>query len=326
MNELKISVAMCTYNGARFLREQLESIAAQTRLPADLIICDDCSTDETVEILNGFVRHATFPVRVEINESTLGATKNFEKAISLCHSEIIALADQDDIWRPHKLECIANIFLRWPGSAATFSDAEIIDEKSRPVRKRLWETFLFGRNEQNHFANGGGLNVLLKHPVVTGATMAFREKFRRLVLPIPAQHAHDYWISILLSACGDFRPIPDPLIRYRQHANQQTGIGPGRLGLIQRTERVLKDQRQSYLPEVDCLSEICRRLEAQNGEVPVRQSTVKLITEKILHRSARAKLPLSRMLRVPTILREMANLRYWRYSEGWKSVARDIFP
>jgi hypothetical protein len=279
-----------------------------------------------VEIIKGFARNAGFSVRVEINEYSLGATKNFERAIALCQSEIIALADQDDVWHPHKLECIANIFIRWPETVAVFSDADIIDAKSGCLGGRLWETFLFGRSEQNRFANGGGLNVLLKHPVVTGATMAFREKFRRLVLPIPAQHAHDYWISILLSACGDFRPIPDPLIRYRQHANQQTGIGPGRLGLIQRTERVLKDQRQSYLPEVDCLSEICRRLEAQNGEVPVRESTVKLITEKILHRSARTKLPRSRMLRLPTILREMANLRYWRYSEGWKSVARDIFP
>src|SRR5258708_3955131 len=105
MDRSRISVAMCSYNGARFLREQLESIATQTRLPDELIIFDDRSTDETIEIIDAFVKHARFPVRVEISESTRGATKNFEKAIALCQHEIITLADQDDVWHPNKLEC-----------------------------------------------------------------------------------------------------------------------------------------------------------------------------------------------------------------------------
>src|SRR5882724_11959920 len=99
MKGQRISVAMCTYNGAGFLSEQLESIAAQTRLPDELVICDDRSTDESVEIVRNFARHTPFSVRLEMNEENLGSTKNFEKSIGLCQGEIIALADQDDVWR-----------------------------------------------------------------------------------------------------------------------------------------------------------------------------------------------------------------------------------
>jgi hypothetical protein len=316
---------MCTYNGARFLRGQLESISAQDKLPDELVICDDSSTDETVEIVEEFALQAGFPVRLEINESTLGATKNFEKAISLCQSQIIALADQDDVWHSRKLKCILTHFMDRPETVAVFSDADIIDEVSGRVQGRLWDTFFFGRKEQRRFANGHALNVLLKHPVVTGATMAFREKFRSVVLPMPEHHPHDYWMSILLSACGELRPIPEALIQYRRHANQQIGVGPGRLTLIERTKKVLKDQRQSYTREVECLRELCRQLEARNGDIPRREVTVKLIMEKILHRAARSKLPPSRLLRIPMVFREMANRGYWRYSEGGRSVARDIF-
>ena len=94
----RLSIAMCTYNGARFLSEQLESIAVQTRLPDELIVCDDRSTDGSVEIIRNFALHAPFEIRLEINTNNLGSTKNFEKAIGLCKGEIIALADQDDVF------------------------------------------------------------------------------------------------------------------------------------------------------------------------------------------------------------------------------------
>jgi glycosyltransferase involved in cell wall biosynthesis len=323
-SSVSISVAMCTFNGARFLREQLESIATQVRLPNELIICDDGSTDETLKIVRDFLKNARFPVRVEINESTRGATKNFEKAIALCRCKIIALADQDDVWNPGKLQRVAEVFHQFPRTIAVFSDAQLIDPQSRFLPGRLWETCFFGRKDQKRFADGGALNVLLKHPIVTGATMAFRERFRGLILPMPAQHAHDYWISFLLSACGEFRPIAEPLIQYRQHRNQQIGVGPGRLSLMQRAENARKNGRSSYVAEFDCLDEICKRLGERNAEFPCRELAIALVMQKISHRSARTSLPHSRLLRLPAIFREVANRGYWQYSEGWKSIARDV--
>src|SRR5437660_598353 len=164
----RLSIAMCTYNGARFLSEQLESIAVQTRLPDELVVCDDRSTDGSVEIVGDFARNASFAVRLEINASNLGSTKNFEKAIGLCQGDIIALADQDDIWYPEKLARIAEVLDKDARIGAVFSDAELIDENSRPLAGTLWSSFLFNSSEQEKFDRGQGLKVLLKHPLVTG--------------------------------------------------------------------------------------------------------------------------------------------------------------
>src|SRR5688572_14133745 len=100
----KFSVAMCTYNGARYLKEQLDSFTVQTRLPDELIVCDDGSSDETCQIVSTFAASAPFTVRLEVNQQTLGSTQNFAKAIQLCRGDLIALCDQDDVWLPGKLD------------------------------------------------------------------------------------------------------------------------------------------------------------------------------------------------------------------------------
>src|ERR1700739_4682208 len=100
----RISVAMCTCNGARYLEEQLESIALQSRLPYELIVCDDQSTDDTLAILKRFQAEATFAVKVVRNSQRLGSTRNFDQAIGLARGELIALCDQDDRWGTQKLE------------------------------------------------------------------------------------------------------------------------------------------------------------------------------------------------------------------------------
>ena len=94
---MKTSIALCTYNGEKFLREQLDSIALQTLLPDELVACDDRSCDSTMEILQEFRERVSFPVHIHQNEENLGSTKNFEKAIKLCSGDIIALCDQADV-------------------------------------------------------------------------------------------------------------------------------------------------------------------------------------------------------------------------------------
>lgn len=98
-----LSIAMCNYNGAQYLQQQLNSISAQTRLPDELFICDNCSSDTTVEIIYGLSRKAPFPVRLYLNEVNLGTTRNFAKTIGLCEGDVIALSDQDDVWHQDKL-------------------------------------------------------------------------------------------------------------------------------------------------------------------------------------------------------------------------------
>src|ERR1700733_10400793 len=175
---------MCTFNGERFLRQQLESIAGQTRLPDELVACDDCSSDSTIEILREFARGASFSVRIVSNSTTLGSTRNFEKAISLCERDFIALCDQDDIWQPNKLNRLQEVFAD-PLIGGAFSDAEIIDADGRAAGRRLWQLHKFTFREPDDLRRMAAVRLLLKHDVVTGATLMFRASLRHLLLPIP---------------------------------------------------------------------------------------------------------------------------------------------
>ena len=107
---MTISVAMATFNGARYLREQLDSICRQSRLPTELIVCDDGSTDDTVAILRAFAAEAPFRVVVDAHGQRLGFNANFLRAVALCPGDLVALCDQDDVWDERKLAVCAPVF------------------------------------------------------------------------------------------------------------------------------------------------------------------------------------------------------------------------
>lgn len=319
---LSISVAMCTYNGGRFLREQLASIAEQHNPPDELVICDDGSSDDTHEIVKEFAGRCNFATRFVVNDTRLGSTKNFEKAISLCRGEIVCLADQDDLWYRHKLEIIVKPFLQSSAIVAAFSDADLINEDSRQLGLRLWNAFSFDAREQDQFASHRALEVLVKHPVVTGATMAFRREHFDIVAPIPANHIHDRWISFLLAARGTFTAIRDPLMQYRRHEGQQEGLPP------QIPAELIRQAKtrcaRFHLEEIERLYQLSSRLRSRQTDLPYAQYAISEIQRKVSHLSHRAKLPRQRFARIPRVLRESLNLGYWRYSAGWNSIARDL--
>ena len=125
-----ISVALCTYNGAPYLGEQLQSIAAQTRRPDEVVIFDDGSSDDTVARRAAVRRDGSFPVRVQVNPQNLGCRENFAACITACTGETIALSDQDDVWLPHKLERLTKALKEQPGAAFAFSDASLVDQSA----------------------------------------------------------------------------------------------------------------------------------------------------------------------------------------------------
>jgi glycosyltransferase involved in cell wall biosynthesis len=313
---------MCTYNGSRFLREQLESIAAQTKQPVELVVCDDRSEDQTVKIVKGFAQQARFRVRLEINTTNLGSTKNFEKAIGLCQGSIIVLADQDDVWLPEKLERMVEVFERRTAIGGVFSDAELIDADSKPVSKTLWASARFNSREQDKFEEGQGLKVLLKHPTVTGATMGFRCKFRELIIPIPKNQIHDHWIAVLIASVSHLAPIGTTLIQYRKHENQQ--IGPWSVDSLWQQIQVSRSMTRDYLGEAERFNEICQRLSDRFATFSPHPSALRLIGQKIGHQKTRGDLPRPKLLRLGYLVRELITLRYWRYSNGWGSAARDL--
>ena len=217
--QTRISVAMCTYNGERFLAAQLESIAQQTRLPDELVACDDRSTDQTLAIVRAFAASASFPVRIFENERNLGYAANFEAAIRRCTGELIALSDQDDVWYHTRLERSEQEFAAHPQAGLVFSDGDLIDEDGRLLGQTLWQRLGFDAERRRAL-----LSVLAKHRFVTGATMMFRAGLRDRCLPIAAGWIHDEWIVMMAAAYAELRPIEEPLIRYRTHGGQQVGF------------------------------------------------------------------------------------------------------
>jgi glycosyltransferase involved in cell wall biosynthesis len=160
--KISISIAMCTYNGARFLQEQLDSFLWQKRLPDELIVCDDDSRDETLSILNAFASKSPFPVKIYKNPQNIGYGKNFEKASLFCEGDIICFSDQDDIWLPHKLERVQEIFNEYSDLGYMVSDAKIVDEKLKPLGYSFWESIKISKKIQNKFIKGNALKLFSK--------------------------------------------------------------------------------------------------------------------------------------------------------------------
>lgn len=317
-----LSVALCTWNGEAYLEQQLASIGQQTRRPDELVVCDDGSTDSTLQILKAFQAESPFPVRIFRNDVRLGPTKNFEKAISLCLGEIIALSDQDDVWLSHKLEKLEKTLEDHPEAGYVFSDALVVDEMLRPLGYMMWNRIAFTTRQRRRFEQGYQLEVLLKHNVVTGATMAFRAELRDLLLPIPEQWVHDAWIALLASAAGTGGVlIEESLIHYRQHSKQL--IGGLKPGFAEQVRKAYYTKAESYCYEQS------KYILAQNRLASARKlkrDVEQLFKTKIMHLQTRQQLHKhSRWRRLYPVFREAISGRYHRFSDGWKSAAKDLF-
>lgn len=313
---------MCTHNGELFLQEQLESIAIQTVLPNEVIVSDDNSTDATLSILREFQEKSPLNLKIFQNTLKLDSTKNFERAISLCKENIIVLSDQDDVWLPYKLENIINVFKKYSKIGYVFSNALIVNEKLQNLGYTMWERISFTSHQRKDFKYRNQLGVLLKHDVVTGATMAFRKEMRKLILPIPKQYIHDEWIALLLSAAQQKGAlIEEVLIKYRQHPNQV--IGTKKLSFVKRIQKARQKELNYYEILSKKFEDILNRLILTNQ---LNEISKLLINSKIEHLKTRQEIHrVQHGKRFYWILKELLNHRYQRFSDGWRSAAKDMF-
>jgi glycosyltransferase involved in cell wall biosynthesis len=320
---MKISVALCTYNGARFLRKQLDSFLAQERLPDEIVVCDDGSTDDTIRILEKFQSEIVIPVALHCNSANLGPAKNFEKAIKLCSGDLIALSDQDDVWLPKKLALAEHHFQQFPKTEVVFSNGIVVDSDLAPRHYTLWEQVGFTPSECRKVSRHQGLEVLLKHVVATGATMVMKASIRDRALPIPALWMHDAWIAIIAAASGTLDVVPAPVFLYRQHAVNV--VGAPRLSLFQRYREALDIERAAYyaleLNRYRLLRE--RLLVFADADKDIRHA-IGLIDLKLKHVALRSSLPNRRLRRITPILSELLKLGYFRYSASWQVAVKDF--
>jgi glycosyltransferase involved in cell wall biosynthesis len=319
---MDLSIAMCTYNGARFLAGQLQSFAAQTRVPDEVIICDDCSTDGTKEILTSFAAGAAFPVKLHFNDRNLGYLGNFEKAVSLCTGDIIVLSDQDDVWRGDKLKAMEAEFGKSEKVGMIYANAEIVDESLNPLGQTLWQRKGFDADKQELFANGKAFDLLLADGYVYGSSMAFRSIYRDLVLPFPEDtfFIHDNWIALLISAVADVSLIDELLIKYRQHRHQSVGMGVENGSkinvLIESGRRV--NQYDGTIKQLF----IAEKKLAESG-YGAKEAVVKIVNARN-HIMARADLPKNIVSRVAKVGRELLAGNYHHYSNGFRSAVKDL--
>ena len=326
---MRISVAMCTYNGADFLPAQLESILSQSRKPDQIVVCDDGSTDETRALLERFEKESPDTILLHFNKKNLGSVKNFEQAIRLCNGDVIALSDQDDVWRQDKLQLIEQA-IGMSSTGLVFSDAELVDENLKPLNRRMWNEIGFDAHKKKLLHNGRALEVLLPGWTVTGATMAFRSRFANICLPVPDKIAmiHDGWIALTIAAVAAVVAIDEPLVQYRQHERQQigaperveSGAEPRGLESIETAFR----RRNSSADLYQILETLEERLVAFTGFYDTGKA-LSFVNDYSFHLNVRANLPQRRRLnRVPSILRELLSLRYHEYANGFKSAAKDL--
>jgi len=207
-----ISIAMCTYNGERFIKEQINSILNQTFDDFELIITDDGSSDDTVEIVKNY-QLIDSRIKLFKNETNLGFVKNFEKAISLCEGEYIALADQDDIWKENKLEMFINEI---KDNILIYSDAILIDDNSKEIGKELIRP-------TNNLVKGKCNKAFLHANCISGNTLMFKKELTKYILPIPKDISfHDIWIAFVASTYASITYTNESMTYYRRYAQQVT--------------------------------------------------------------------------------------------------------
>ncbi len=315
-----ISVALCTYNGERFIVDQLRSLAAQSIAPDELLVLDDGSTDGTVAIARGFAATAGFKVDVRVNPATLGTARNFEHALSLCSGDILVLSDQDDVWLPHKLATLAAELERRPDCLLVHSDARLVDSGLIDLGQSLFAGLRLQPRERQLMRAGEYFRLQLRRNVVTGSTVAIRRELLDLARPFPDGWLHDEWLAIMAAAVGDIARIDEPLVLYRQHAGNQLGMP--RTSPWRDVRRVLATPgaiRRAMPQRLAALLTAMRRL---GPRLPAWK--LELAEQTLAHARFRAGLPVPRWRRLAPVLAEAARGGYRRYSRGLKSVITDL--
>jgi glycosyltransferase involved in cell wall biosynthesis len=225
-----VSVALATYNGERFLAEQLRSLAAQTVLPDELVVHDDGSTDATLEIVADFARASPFPVRVESDAQRRGSSDAFFMAALACDGDLVALCDQDDVFLPEKLERCRSALDR-SGVLAVIHSSRVVDEWLRPTGElfpHVRRTQIAPALSSDPWLAVRGMSMVVDARVVRLAAAEARPPSHYLE---GATMHHDEWLYVLASSLGAVAFLAEPLALYRQHGSNLTRI-PKRLSVV----------------------------------------------------------------------------------------------
>jgi glycosyltransferase involved in cell wall biosynthesis len=219
-----IDILLATYNGEKFLNEQIDSILSQSCKDWQLLIRDDGSTDATVQIINSYIKQYPDKIKlIEDNLGNLGVGHNFEKLLEHSKSEYIMFCDQDDVWLPEKIKLTLDKMKEAEIShpdipILIFTDLKVVDENFKIIAESLWSYHKIDPTEGGLFKN------MLYRNIVTGCTVMINKKAKEIVLPIPEYvQMHDWWVAMNTAKYGRIFHIPAATVLYRQHSGNVVG-------------------------------------------------------------------------------------------------------
>ena len=323
-SNVNISVAMATYNGAPYIEAQITSILTQTVLPNEIVISDDGSSDNTIEIINTIATTSKVPIRLIQNTDVLGVTGNFMRAIRKCSGDYIALSDQDDVWLPTKLAVLQQHVLDMPSTQLVISNAHIVDESLTLLGMTLWDQLKFSKKAQIQFSENEQLGPLLRKNLSWGLTLFVSKAL------IQDEHhdelidlwKFDGWLGIKASLTSNIKIEPQPLTYYRQHGSND--IGQPRLTYNLRniiSDSFNYEAFQNHLKRCECLLTYIQHMD---GVLSAKN-------EVILHRYIKAlkrriMLPKNRWGRVLFVLKHFFSGDYHilSYSSPFLSALKDV--
>lgn len=325
---MKISIAMATYNGENYLAEQLQSFADQVRRPDQLVVCDDQSTDATLDIVRDFGRNVDFEVVAIRNDVRLGIVRNFSKAIDACTGDVIFLSDQDDVWARDKLRKHERIYLEdGEGKVGlVFNNAEIVDPDLKPLGRTTFDEFRINDEVFKALGSDRAFVALINESRISGCTLSFRSALWKQLPEASQLMLHDQWLAIAASLLGRIHPIGEPLNSYRQHPTQALGVGdveeisPGKKKLI----------RQVWLEHraIECgaILDLIEKLNEKGLAFPYQEYRQYMIGF-LSHLWRRVALPKSLFRRLPLVFIEFSLGNYARYHDELRStLSLDLRP
>lgn len=321
-------MALCTYNGARFIDEQVRSICLQSLPPREIVISDDASSDGCVDVAqrvvdecNGLGKGSPIALRILRNATALRVTKNFEQAVRACEGDLIALSDQDDVWVPQRLERMVEQFVRRSDLLLLHTDARLVDGVGADLGQTLFHALEVEPVELERIHGGRAFDVLLRRNLVTGATTVFRRSLLNAALPFPAEWLHDEWLGVIAAAIGRVDLLEEQMIDYRQHGANQ--VGARRDAFVDKVRKAIGSRGDTHIKRAYKAELLLQRLRELGDAVPT--SFIEKAELKLAHQRFRAALPKARMARCLPVLREVMTGRYNRFGRGVRGIVRDLF-
>lgn len=268
-----ISICLATYNGQKYLKEQLDSIVNQTYKDIEVIVQDDCSTDNTVNILDTY--KDKLKITIYKNNKNLGYIKNFETLLKKATGDYIAICDQDDIWELDKLEILINNIEE---NSLIYANSLLVDEDGNSLNKTLSDKL------KNNFIDSDSCLNFLYDNCVSAHAMLFKKELLDFVFPFPSHIYFDAWIAATAASLNGVKYIDENFVKYRQHQNNTLGnvqkeIVPTRKKILAKVE---KKEKENY----ELLNKIAelKKLKTIKKEELVTLETLEWYYNKFEHR------------------------------------------